>query len=308
MQTKNDQEKRSENPGSLFSSNPGSIRTRLTGPGWGFFLMMVCGFLMSVNFSNNLIFAMTFLLSGIALVGCWQTYWNVSGLNLEPWRCEPVFAGHDIRYQCGIENKSQRERFGLFICADSTKEIPEIEISKHDRAEVKRCTQNRGLKPPVPVGLQSRFPLGLFRSRLSLNNLPGCLVYPAPHGEEPLPQSFEKELAHLGRESDNFAEMRRYAPGDPLSRVSWKAWARTDELYTKEFDGAEGHPALWLRLDQVRAPGLENKISQLCRWILDAHGQNREYGLELPGVRISPGNDENHKRLCLKTLALFGEE
>jgi uncharacterized protein (DUF58 family) len=83
--------------------------------------------------------------------------------------------------------------------------------------------------------------------------------------------------------------------------------ARFDELYTKEFDGARGRPALWLRWEDVRAAGTERKLSQLCRWILDAHKQNREYGLEIPGAVIEPSSGEVHRFACLTALALYGE-
>ena len=101
--------------------------------------------------------------------------------------------------------------------------------------------------------------------------------------------------------------MRRYTPGDPLSRIHWKALARFDELYTKEFDGAQGQPALWLRWDDVKAAGIEEKLSQLCRWIVEAHAQNREYGLEIPGTKIDPADGESHQQSCLVALALYEE-
>ena len=91
-----------------------------------------------------------------------------------------------------------------------------------------------------------------------------------------------------------------------MSRIDWRAMARFDELYTKQFDGARGKPALWFSPDDVRVQGLEEKLSQLCRWILDAKKQNREYGLRLSGVSIGPGSDENHFRECLSALALYG--
>ena len=294
--------------GNPAAQKTGRLKTQVARAGAGFFLMMLCGFLMSVNFSNNLIFAMTFLLSGIALVGWWQTRWNLAGLKFKPWKCEPVFAGQDVRYISGVENFPGRERFGVSLEAPGSTEVREAEFDSLERMEVRRAAPVRGLLGTVSVNLKSTFPVGLFCARFDLEDLPECLVFPKPGGEEPLPRSLEGEMAHLGRESDNFSEMRRYAPGDPLSRISWQAWARTGELYTKEFEGAEGSPALFLRLEDVRASALEDKISQLCRWILDAHRQGRDYGLDLPGARIQPGNDDSHRQACLKALALYGNQ
>ncbi len=286
-----------------------SLRTRLTPAGWGFLALMLCGFLMSVNFSNNLIFALTFLLFGIAFVGWWQTRMNVAGLTFGQWKCEPVFAGQDIHYRLTIDNSSGRGRMGITVSSPIPVKTNEIEILASEGVElsVKRSTRSRGLLPSSSACLQSSFPLGLFITTLAVLDLPDCLVYPAPEGAQPLPNTADSHNAHLGRESDNYTDMRRYAPGDPLSRISWKAWARTNKLYTKEFDGAEGEHALWLNLNAVHKSGTESKISQLCRWVLDAQRQGREYGLDIPGTKIAPAMGQSHLRSCLKALALYGK-
>lgn len=51
----------------------------------------------------------------------------------------------------------------------------------------------------------------------------------------------------------------------------------------------------------------ETRISQLTRWVLDAHAAGLSYGLRLPGTERAPDSGEAHFRLCLEALALFGE-
>lgn len=287
---------------------PGALQVGLTAAGWGFMLLMLCGFLMSVNFSNNLIFAMTFLLAGIALVGWWQTRSNLRGLGFGDWRCEPVFAGQSAICRLALDNPSLLERYALRAVSKESSEGIEMRLPAQAGIEMilARPTTSRGLLKAIPASLQSRFPLGLFQARLGTGQLPGCLIYPAPTGTQPLPDGAQGQQAHLRRESGSYTDMRRYAPGDPPSRIAWQALARTDALYTKEFDGAEGQPALWLSAEAVLAGAQEQKLSQLCRWVLDAHRQGREYGLDIPGIQISPANDEAHQRCCLRALALFG--
>ncbi|MGE9293840.1 MAG: DUF58 domain-containing protein [Puniceicoccales bacterium] len=253
---------------------------------------------------------MTFLLVGIGMVGWYHTRVNVRGLVLADWRSEPVFAGRNAVYRMAVENPSKSSRHGLLAAAPGSQPGEEQHLSGSEQTEVvlERPAPRRGRLKPVPAHLSSCFPLGIFQARLSTGNLPECLVYPAPGGEEPLPEHTSGQQAHLLAESGTFKDMRRYSPGDQLSHIHWKALARFDELYTKEFDGAQGQPALWLCWDDVRVSGVEQKLSQLCRWVLDAHAQNREYGLELPGAKIDPANDEVHRQRCLRTLALYGEE
>ncbi|MDP0494983.1 MAG: DUF58 domain-containing protein [Verrucomicrobiota bacterium JB024] len=286
------------------------LRTRLTPSGWGFVGLIVCTFLMSVNFSNNLIFAMTFLLAGIAMVGWYHTRINVRGLALADWRSESVFAGRNAVYRMAVENPSKGSHHGLLATAPGSVPGAERHLAGGEQMEVvlERPAPRRGLLKPVPAHLSSCFPLGIFQARVFTGTLPECLVYPAPEGEEPIPEHTSGQQAHLLAESGTYKDMRRYSPGDPLSHIHWKALARFDELYTKEFDGAQGKPALWLCWEDVRARAVEQKLSQLCRWVLDVHAQSREYGLELPGTKIEPASDEAHRQRCLRALALYGEE
>jgi uncharacterized protein (DUF58 family) len=285
------------------------LRIRVTPSGWGFCGLICCTFLMSVNFSNNLIFAMTFLLSGIAMVGWYHTRTNVSRLRFANWRIEPVFAGQNAIYRMSVENDSQRTRHGLWAKSLGSLEGAEKHVRAGEQTEVilQRPAPQRGHLKPAPTSMQSCFPLGIFEARIMTGELPKCLVYPAPQGKQLIPDQPVGRQAHLLAESGNYTDMRRYAAGDALSHIHWQALARFDELYTKEFDGAEGQPALWLRWEDVRTSGTEEKLSQLCRWVLDAHQQNREYGLEIPGLKLEPADGESHLQHSLEALACYGK-
>jgi hypothetical protein len=50
---------------------------------------------------------------------------------------------------------------------------------------------------------------------------------------------------------------------------------------------------------------VERRLSQLARWVLDAEGEGRNYGLRLPEFSQSPGQGDLHRHECLKALALF---
>jgi len=295
----------------MFRPHPGSVRLRPTGAGAGFVFLIVCGFLLSVNFSNNLIFAMTFLLAAIALISCYHTWLNLKGVTVSAWRGEPVFAGQPAVFTARLANREKRDRYGLSACSAHGGCSPEIRLAGGERLELVLTYPpcKRGLTPVSPAFIASRFPLGLAEARLYAGTLPAMPVYPKPEGCQPLPDQASGSPAHRNREAGTYTDMRRYTPGDPLSRISWRAFARFDELYAKEFDGAQGLPALWLNWELVRASAVEEKLSELCRWVVEAHRQNREFGLRLPDARVEPAGDETHYRRCLALLATcqFGE-
>lgn len=291
-------------------SVPMKVHMHLTPSGWGFLGLIFCSFLMSVNFSNNLIFAMTFLLVSIAIVGWYYTRINVSRLRLSDWKCGHVFAGQNIIYKITVKNPEKITCIGLQAASSESVGSKEIHIKGMDQIDMtlKRKTESRGIVKSVPANIESCFPLGIFRAHKTAPPLPDCIVYPEPAGEQPFSDRSSGSQAHLASEAGTYRDIRRYSPGDPLSRIDWKAMARFDELYTKEFDGAEGQPALWLRWDDVKASGTEQKLSQLCMWILEAHKKNREFGLEIPGIVIDPSDEEAHMHKCLGVLSIYGEK
>jgi hypothetical protein len=56
-------------------------------------------------------------------------------------------------------------------------------------------------------------------------------------------------------------------------------------------------------------PGLdtEQRLAQLCRWIIDAHAAGEAFGLRLPGLVIDTNVGAAQQQICLNALALHGE-
>jgi len=107
---------------------------------------------------------------------------------------------------------------------------------------------------------------------------------------------------HAG--DDDFAGLRSAAPGDPLQRIAWKAYARNGVLLLKEFSSGTSEPCL---LDWELLPELdvEQRIAQLTRWCLDADAAGRSLALRLPGEAIPLGQGPKQLAACLEALALF---
>jgi uncharacterized protein (DUF58 family) len=92
--------------------------------------------------------------------------------------------------------------------------------------------------------------------------------------------------------------------GDSPRHVAWKAYARSGELLSKQFSGADTS-SQWFEFDQVVARDIEERLSILTRWILDADRTQRDYGLRMPGHEFSPAHGEGHRHRCLEALAFF---
>jgi uncharacterized protein (DUF58 family) len=63
---------------------------------------------------------------------------------------------------------------------------------------------------------------------------------------------------------------------------------------------------VWLSWEQLpQRMGVEEKLSWLTRWVLDAHALHLSYGLRLPGMELPLNSGELQRQRCLEALALF---
>ncbi|MGA8204984.1 MAG: DUF58 domain-containing protein, partial [Woeseiaceae bacterium] len=104
---------------------------------------------------------------------------------------------------------------------------------------------------------------------------------------------------------EDFAGLRRFHDGDSPRHVAWKAYARSGQLLSKRFAGADTS-SQWFDVDAVPAPDLEARLSILTRWVLDADRSREDYGLRLGASRLGPAHGDAHRRRCLEALALYG--
>jgi uncharacterized protein (DUF58 family) len=133
------------------------------------------------------------------------------------------------------------------------------------------------------------------------------LVYPKPANQEiPFPEtgSAQNQQGRFKKGGDEFYGLQSYQAGDPIRHLHWKAYAKGLGLFSKQY-GGETSVEIWL--DYGHAPGqsLEERLSYLCRWVVDAERAGMAYGFILPGLRLEPGNGATHYRKCLEALALF---
>lgn len=263
--------------------------------------------LASIIYNNNPGFILTFLLGGVCLVSIFHNFRSLLGLSVNSERNSAVFAGETTHYLVRIQNPSGSARLNLEV---SLKAQPPVSGSVPAGAaitlQLPLKTSRRGWLNPGTVTLSSRYPLGLFRAWSPINFSRSSLVYPMPAKNS---IHFETRSANQGQahnrlqESEDFAGLQDYQVGDSLKKIHWKAYAKGHGLMVKLF-GGERIADLWFDLDQTPGANLEERISRLCRCILDAQRGDLQYGLKLPGTVIKPGRGEKHKNDCLKALAI----
>jgi uncharacterized protein (DUF58 family) len=297
-------------------SDPVTLATRRiyivpTSLGMTFGLMLFAMFLGAMNYANNLALALVFLLGALALVAMHHCHRNLAGLKLLQGGCEPVFAGEPAKFRVVLENPSPVARYELSIGNDHGSSAPaRLEPGGRTLLTLAEPTKQRGRHTLDHVRVTTIYPFGLFRAWAYLHWDMQCIVYPQPsaRGRTPPPTETDTGGAQDARTGEeDFAGLRNYHPGDSLRRIAWKAYAREQGLHTKVFAGTSvtSHLFDWNSLEGLDT---EAKLSQLCRWIEDAHGAQRAFGLKLPAEELPANQGAAHRQRCLTALALFAAE
>lgn len=267
---------------------------------------------------------LTFLLVGLFLVCIIYSYRNIRGLLVRGIKPEAVFAGDSACFPFILDNHGSGQRLAIWLSvkgpsglrggkrpnAERYSLMTDVPADHWKRVEFPVTATRRGRIHLPPLVLSTSYPLGLFRAWSIIDLDLSCTVYPRPLGNLPLPHgSAGQETSESGDENgiDDFTGFRRYHPGDSIRNIAWKALAREQPLLIKRFNG-NGNQQVLLSWDTpgLRRKPIEERLSQLCRWILDAEQAGAGYGLEIPGVVIETGWGKAHRERCLEALALYG--
>ncbi len=279
-----------------------------TRQGWIFTALLAVMFVGSVNYSNNLGYFLTFLLGSVGVTSLVHAHRNMVHLKVRAGVAEPVFAGDTARFCVLVRPADTRPRYAVQVESSGHASAPlAVPPGKDTALFVERDNVSRGVLHLGRVAISSCYPLGLVRASAWCELDQACLVYPAPAGnrEPPEDHGISQRRAPRGVDThDDYAGLREYRPGDALRSIAWKATAGGDGIYTKLF-ASDKERELVLRWQDTTQTNTESRLSQLCLWILICDRAGRDYGLELPATRISPGRGLRHRRLCLEAVARF---
>jgi len=287
---------------------PGRVYILPTGVGIVFCIMALAMLLGSMNYTNNLSFVLTFLLIGIGLVSMHQCQRNLVGLELTFAGTEPVYAGQTLRISIAVTNHSRNARHGIRLYHDGMQtDALDLQAGESKVFTLPLPTSRRGWVSLDRFGVRTLFPFELFRAWAWLHMDIRGLVYPRPASDAPEPPPTmvaHGHRQHDARGEEDFAGLRKYQVGDSPRHVAWKAYARSGQLLSKQFAGADTS-SQWFDFDDVMSRDIEERLSVLTRWVVDADRSMEDYGLRMPSTEFPPAHGELHKRQCLEALALF---
>jgi uncharacterized protein (DUF58 family) len=279
-----------------------------TGAGIFFGALLLIMLVGAINYNNSLGFMLTFLLAGLNVISILYTYRNLLRLQISVRNIAPVFAGETLAVPVLLDNAGQLPRYSVYLQFPKQDAIGcDVPANGWTQVQTALRSKTRGQHPLPQFRIQSVFPLGLFRAWSYAHFETTYLVYPRPAKRSGLPLEYlyrPKQTGDKGRGSDDFAGLRNYHQGDSLRHIHWKTVAKDQGLHTKQF-GGDRSDELWLDWRTLEHLDKEARICQLTRWVIDAEQGGMNYGLWIPGTRLTPHHGDAHKHNCLRALALL---
>lgn len=255
----------------------------------------------STQYANNLGFFFTFWLAAIAAAGLIGLRGRLTDIRHRVLLTESGFEGDPLHVLLELEAKRNTSiQLGLAPLPP----LP-LQLGAHAKyiQSLTLPVRHRGVHAPGRLLLETRDQMGLMRAEEQRTLGGRYWVYPAPRGERPLP---DPAGSPPPAGADDFEGIRPYRPGDAPARIHWKSLARGGELQTKQFGNSHGVSHGPRVLDESLLMDLprEERLSQLCAWVLECESRSAPYALRLGehgAVPLGIGADQRLR--CLRLLA-----
>ena len=266
-----------------------------------------------MNYAINLGFALCFLLTGLVAASLLSTYQNLAGIEISSAEGSQAFAGDKLNFYLRFKNAGKSPRYGIKA---TTSELIEqnfsVEAEGTLTTELVVTAVRRGTQQLGRITVSSDYPLGLWYGWSYFNTNCKGIVYPEVEAAAPtVPTSaiaFKEHQSQNERPGhDEFSELKSYQPGDPLSRIAWKAVARGQGWYSKAFSDDIGSCKHHFSLEDTRElESIEHQLSRLAAWVVSSDKMNSDYSMALPDYQSAQDRGAEHRKNLLEKLALYG--
>lgn len=286
---------------------------------FAFAVLVIFGMGFAVPFARGLTQVLGIALVVVGIVALIQSNENLRGVEIIGARSTAVPAGDDAVIELTLRNTLDRERIGLWVREKRywreglrrrpklATWVPILEANETKVVRLRIPTSRRGRFPLPTLWVCSVMPVGLCFAWKTFADNGEYLVYPAPRGR-PLGEvagAGEELGVRDGEESQDVSGHRTYAPGDILSRLDWRVFARTGNLVVRSMEEGGGDEVMLRWRDTEFLHETEKRLEQISFWVTQCQVEGRTFQLELPS-RADLSSD--NLAACHEALALFEEK
>ncbi|WP_322520414.1 DUF58 domain-containing protein [Guyparkeria halophila] len=291
--------------------SPLQIRPRRFGLGLA--IITTAMLLAAINYGNNLIFLIAFMMIALIINSAWQGWRALSAV--QPRVIPPGMRAAGEPGTVSLELTSRATLPPLQIDAGLEETAVHTDFSPAGATTVAMTLpgEPRGYLPLPDITLATPYPLGLWTIRRSLSPTIGQWVHPAP--VEGIDRGQRTESDDSGDQASlegDPTRLRSYHPGDPIRHVVFRHYAKTGHLLTRhpEADSERPDPEL---IDYAAFAGpRETRLSAMTERLMALNRAQRPWVLRLPGegdlTASASANLAQRYQTALQRLARFGRE
>lgn len=289
--------------------------------------LLIITFVAGINYANNLVLGLCFLLGSLLVVTIHYTFAHLSGLHIQLVDISDTEVGGKVQVRLQLSSTSRQPHRQIRLSfADNAFDVkqPILATAKSIAEQSKSVLINQIQTPQIvslwlPAASRGKlilpkltvstvYPLGILQAWSYVFFDGQAWVYPAPLSFEMTASQFvptddaQTAALHTQAGQEDFDQLDNYVPGESLARISWAHVARGQGLMAKRFVESVGQQQL---LDYYQMPALthEEKLSQL-RFGVDSLTQSHiAFQLRLPDGEGVVGEGQDFRQQCLVRLA-----
>ena len=264
--------------------------------------------LIAINYENNLVYTLVFLLATVLVITVHVTFANLHNITISGGRNTPVFAGEAGAVAIKLSSRS-RTRFDIsFINGERTQLQAEVLPNAPGALDITVRPSERGVFFLGRLRVESDYPFGLVRCWSWIDVSQPLWVYPKPlqpptlARQEASGSGLQTSPSQMG---DDLYAFNAYRPGDPIKRIHWPSVARGAEPQVTVMADQSSDSSFTIDFDDYPGIDLETRLSWLCARVLSASRDKQRYSLVLPSATLSPNSGDRHRDAALMMLAQF---
>lgn len=282
--------------------------------GLGFLFVTLLNFILGINYQNNLVLVMAYLMLVVMVFSLLTAYSNAQGLQVKYQNLTASYSPAPPLLNLQLKAASSSQAFSFIYDNIAVATIDEI-TTEPKILQLPLPISQRGEYKPTLLKVLSQYPFGLVSVWSYMQLSESFYVYPKKLKPQHLPGSTsDARSASVGTYKqtngiDEFDSLKVHQTGMNINRVSWKHYAKTQQLMIKEFINLNEQSTLY-DFNQLQGD-TESRLSQLSFLISEGREQKSRFSLVLADTYFSAPNDDltmdQHYTDCLKAISRFNK-
>ena len=259
--------------------------------GYLYIVLLLITFIAGINYANNLILGLCFLLSSILCLSFFMAFRQLYKLHIRLHPPAVLQAGEvdylDLEIDVPDINASQQRWLSVILQDD----VQHIYVSGKTQIRLNISPMKRGQYHLPLIQLRSTFPFGLVRAWSYVYYAEPIWVAPEALTLTEL-QYIHQQAIPLNR-PDDFKELKQYQVGEALNMMSWKHVAQGKGMFVKVFEATEDD-RVEINYDDFLHLDYETRLKVMMGLAIYYRHQNKPYALKIHHQALKAGIDADH--------------